>query len=74
MAKHARYPAGNGELDAGAGLAALQRSAPPARRAVISPLLANIYLDPLDRLMAERGYRVRVAHGFAMTCGMQTTL
>ena len=25
--------------------------------AVISPLLANIYLDPLDRLMAELGYR-----------------
>lgn len=24
--------------------------------AVISTLLANIYLDPLDRLMAERGY------------------
>ncbi len=25
---------------------------------VISPLLANIYLDPLDKLMAERGYRI----------------
>ena len=25
---------------------------------VVSPLLANIYLDPLDRLMAERGYRI----------------
>ena len=24
--------------------------------AVISPLLANLYLDPLDQLMAERGY------------------
>jgi RNA-directed DNA polymerase len=24
--------------------------------AVVSPLLANIYLDPLDRLMAEHGY------------------
>ena len=29
-----------------------------ARRAVISPLLANIYLDPLDKLMAEHGYRM----------------
>ena len=26
--------------------------------AVLSPLLANIYLDPLDRLMAERGYHM----------------
>jgi RNA-directed DNA polymerase len=26
--------------------------------AVISPLLANIYLDPLDRLMADHGYRM----------------
>ena len=28
-----------------------------ARRAVISPLPGNIYLDPLDHLMAERGGR-----------------
>jgi len=33
-------------------------SAPSARRAVISPLLANIYLDPLDKLMAARGLRM----------------
>ena len=26
--------------------------------AVISPLLANIYLDPLDLAMAARGYRM----------------
>jgi RNA-directed DNA polymerase len=26
--------------------------------AVISPLLANIYLHPLDRLMEESGYRM----------------
>ena len=37
--------------------------------AVISPLLANIYLDPLDRLMAERGYRmVRYADDFVILC------
>jgi RNA-directed DNA polymerase len=37
--------------------------------AVISPLLANIYLDPLDRLMAERGYRmVRYADDFLILC------
>ena len=35
--------------------------------AVLSPLLANIYLDPLDRLMAERGYRmVRYADDFVI--------
>ena len=37
--------------------------------AVISPLLANIYLDPLDRLMSERGYRmVRYADDFVILC------
>jgi RNA-directed DNA polymerase len=42
-------------------------SAPSARRGVLSPLLANIYLDPLDRLMAERGYRmVRYADDFVI--------
>ena len=40
-----------------------------ARRAVISPLLANIYLDPLDKAMAERGYRmVRYADDFVILC------
>jgi RNA-directed DNA polymerase len=35
--------------------------------AVISPLLANIYLDPLDRLMAEQGYpMVRYADDFVI--------
>jgi RNA-directed DNA polymerase len=35
--------------------------------AVISPLLANIYLDPLDRLMAEHGYpTVRYADDFVI--------
>ncbi len=37
--------------------------------AVISPLLANIYLDPLDRLMAARGFRmVRYADDFVILC------
>lgn len=37
--------------------------------AVISPLLANIYLDPLDRLAAGRGYRmVRYADDFVILC------
>ena len=37
--------------------------------AVISPLLANIYLDPLDAAMAERGRRmVRFADDFVILC------
>lgn len=36
---------------------------------VISPLLANIYLDPLDHLMASRGYQmVRYADDFVLLC------
>lgn len=37
--------------------------------AVVSPLLANIYLHPLDELMASRGYRmVRYADDFVVLC------
>jgi RNA-directed DNA polymerase len=37
--------------------------------AVISPLLSNIYLDPLDHLMAERGFEmVRYADDFVVLC------
>jgi RNA-directed DNA polymerase len=37
--------------------------------AVISPLLSNIYLDPLDHLMAEQGFEmVRYADDFVVTC------
>jgi RNA-directed DNA polymerase len=37
--------------------------------AVISPLLSNIYLDPLDHLMAEEGYEmVRYADDFVILC------
>ena len=36
---------------------------------VISPLLANIYLDPLDKLMAAKGCRmVRYADDFVILC------
>ena len=36
---------------------------------VISPLLANIYLDPLDHLMAEKGFEmVRYADDFVILC------
>src|SRR6516225_1426722 len=38
-------------------------------RGAISPLLANIYLHPLDELMAARGYRmVRYADDFVVLC------
>lgn len=37
--------------------------------AVISPLLANIYLDPLDWLMLDRGYEMtRYADDFVVQC------
>lgn len=37
--------------------------------AVLSPLLANIYLDPLDHLMAESGFEmVRYADDFVILC------
>lgn len=37
--------------------------------AVISPLLSNIYLDPLDHMMAEAGYEmVRYADDFVILC------
>ena len=37
--------------------------------AVISPLLANLYLDPLDHAMADAGYeRVRYADDFVVLC------
>jgi RNA-directed DNA polymerase len=51
-------------------LKGLERWTPMAgspQGAVISPLLANIYLDPLDRLMAEHGYpMVRYADDFVI--------
>lgn len=37
--------------------------------AVLSPLLSNIYLDPLDHLLAERGFEmVRYADDFVILC------
>jgi Reverse transcriptase (RNA-dependent DNA polymerase) len=40
-----------------------------AAKRVISPLLSNIYLDPLDHLMAQRGFEmVRYADDFVIMC------
>ena len=37
--------------------------------AVLSPLLSNIYLDPLDHLMAAAGFEmVRYADDFVILC------
>jgi RNA-directed DNA polymerase len=37
--------------------------------AVLSPLLSNVYLNPLDHLMAQRGYEmVRYADDFVILC------
>jgi len=37
--------------------------------AVISPLLANIYLDPLDHLMEDKGFKmIRYADDFVILC------
>jgi len=48
-------------MDADTGLA--------SQGAVISPLLANIYLDPLDAFIAGRGYRmIRYADDFVILC------
>jgi len=53
-------------------MAGLERWTPDAgspQGAVISPLLSNIYLDPLDHLMAERGFEmVRYADDFVILC------
>ena len=41
--------------------------------AVLSPLLSNIYLNPLDHLMAKRGWEmVRYADDFAILCRSQS--
>ncbi len=41
--------------------------------AVLSPLLANIYLDPLDHLMADAGFEmVRYADDFVILCRSQS--
>jgi RNA-directed DNA polymerase len=53
-------------------MAGLERWTPTAgtpQGAVISPLLANIYLHPLDALLAAEGYRmVRYADDFVVLC------
>ena len=45
------------------------RDARRPQGAVLSPLLSNIYLDPLDHLMAQAGFEmVRYADDFVVLC------
>lgn len=51
------------------GLASWTPTAGTPQGAVISPLLSNIYLDPLDHLLAARGVEmVRYADDFVILC------
>jgi RNA-directed DNA polymerase len=51
------------------GLSQWTPAAGAPQGAVISPLLSNIYLDPLDHRMAERGWQmVRYADDFVVLC------
>lgn len=51
------------------GLSLWQPETGTPQGAVISPLLSNIYLDPLDHLMASHGWRmVRYADDFVILC------
>src|SRR5690606_29505196 len=51
------------------GMASWQPTTGTPQGAVVSPLLANIYLHPLDLLMEQGGYRmVRYADDFVILC------
>ena len=55
-----------------AGAACWTPEAGTPQGAVVSPLLSNIYLDPLDHLVAGRGYAmVRYADDFVILCRTQ---
>jgi RNA-directed DNA polymerase len=59
---------GAGVMEESRGWQASERGTPQG--GVISPLLANIYLNPLDHLMARRGWEmVRYADDFVILCG-----
>ncbi len=56
-----------GVMDGMKGWEATEQGTPQG--AVISPLLANLYLNPLDHLMAEQGYEMtRYADDFVVQC------
>jgi len=54
------------------GMARWQPTTGTPQGAVLSPLLANVYLHPLDLLMEQRGWRmVRYADDFVIVCGTE---
>jgi RNA-directed DNA polymerase len=54
------------------GLTDLESERGAPQGAVLSPLLSNIYLNPLDHLMAKKGYEmVRYADDFVILCRSQ---
>ena len=58
---------GQGVMESGKGWQPTGTGTPQG--AVISPLLANIYLNPLDHMMAQRGWQmVRYADDFVILC------
>jgi RNA-directed DNA polymerase len=59
-----------GVMESGKGWQPTEKGTPQG--AVVSPLLANIYLNPLDHLMARQGKEmVRYADDFVILCGSQ---
>jgi len=59
-----------GVMETGKGWQPTEKGTPQG--AVVSPLLANIYLNPLDHLMAQQGREmVRYADDFVILCGSQ---
>lgn len=59
-----------GVMESGKGWSPTENGTPQG--AVISPLLANIYLNPLDHLMAQQGREmVRYADDFVILCESQ---
>lgn len=59
-----------GVMETGKGWSPTETGTPQG--AVLSPLLANIYLNPLDHLMAQKGWEmVRYADDFVILCPSQ---
>jgi RNA-directed DNA polymerase len=59
-----------GVMESGKGWSPTEQGTPQG--AVISPLLANLYLNPLDHLMAQGGWQmVRYADDFVILCESQ---
>jgi len=60
-----------GVMESGKGWSPTEKGTPQG--AVLSPLLANLYLNPLDHLMARTGWEmVRYADDFIILCDSQT--